>query len=346
MRLNKAVSCCIYEQGCSVVLLEITLQALPLVLFRIVSLRHTMLKLPIDPHHPVKRSALLCFFMLATSVMSGAEEQGPGTIKGDPQPEVPAEPATEAPIPQERPRLFHPTDLHPYAGGGNLYLDPWFYGGDTRGYGYAAGYYGDRWGYPFGYGFGYRSHLYYDTFYGILPAPGHSEVSVSIGSDNYFGSSLSTSTYLSQKHNLVLNIAALWETGEQWWNGQDYDSFTIAPTLYWSNENTLIYVGFQYSERNYAEPVSSFSESTAATVTPTQRQRITPSSSDSSMSPFRDQIALQGETGEKYRSPGFGFRTDTDHTIKSATIGIDHQLTDSLRIGFNFEARDFDRKSK
>lgn len=252
------------------------------------------------------------------------------------------EEVSNTPIPQERPRLFQPTNLHPYATPGAVYLDPWFYRGrhfpyyayDTYGYGGWG-----RHGYPLG--FGYRSHLYYDTFYGMMPAPGQTELSVSIGSDDYFGSSISTTQYLSKKHNIVLNVAALWETGEQWWNGQDYESFTIAPTLYWSNENTLIYVGLQYSERNYVNAASSYATSDSATKI--QRPQLSSHDSDSSMSPFSDQIASKRDASNDLR-PGFTWRTDTDHTVKSATIGIDHQITDSFRIGLNFETRDFDRK--
>ena len=248
-------------------------------------------------------------------------------------------------IPQERPRLFRPTDMHPYANPGAVYLDPWFYRGRYFPY-YAYNNYDYGWGglgspFGYGYGFGYHSHLYYDTFYGMMPAPGHSELSISVGSNDYFGASISTSQYLSKKHNIVLNVAALWETGEQWWNDQDYESFTIAPTLYWSNENTLIYVGFQYSERNYADTAGGYTSN--STSSQMQRPRLGSHDSDSSMSPFRDQIATNGD-GENNLTPGFAWRSDTDHTVKSATIGIDHQITDSFRIGLNFETRDFDRK--
>ncbi len=277
-------------------------------------------------------------------------EEAPGEIRGNDSGEHPSE-NSETPLPEERPRLFQPTGMHPYATAEDLYFDPWFsrgyypYHGYGYTYGYGMGYHGwggNRYGLA---GFGYRSRLFYDTFYGMLPAPGHTELSMSIGSDDYFGTSISTSTYLSKKHNIVLNIGALWETGEQWWNGQDYESFTIAPTLYWSNENTLIYASFQYSERNYTEPRTNVeSPSQQTTVEPRNRQRISPNSSSSEMSPFRNQIASLNEADIENRMGGFGYRTDTDHSINSATIGIDHQFTDSFRIGLNFEARDFDQK--
>lgn len=248
----------------------------------------------------------------------------------------------ETPAPQERPRLFHPNDLHPFAGSHAHYFDPWGYHGFGR---YAWGYPG--WGYAPGYrygwdGMGYRSHLYFDTFYGILPAPGHGELSLSVGSGDYFGSSISTTQWLSKKHNIALHMGALWETGELWWSGQDYESFTIAPTLYWSNDDTLIYASFEYSERK----VDSFTRSSPTVQTHAQkRPTLATHDSDASMSPFAGEIAgQQSRSLTSAQSPKLRVFPDGDHTLQRATIGIDHQVTDFFRIGLNFEATDLKRK--
>jgi len=279
----------------------------------------------------------LTALLISTAVGLRAKEE-PGEIKSDEAEATSAE-TDKTPVPQERPRLFHPTDMHPFATDRAIYLDPWLYGRHS----YYGGYMTDPFGYGYGFrGLGYRSPLYFDTFYGAMPAPGHTELSVSVGSDDYFGSSISTTQWISQKYNIALNIGALWEQGEQWWNGLDYDSFTIAPTLYWSNENTFIYASFMYTERHVASPVLTSAQS----ATPRYRPTLSKTMADENMSPFNDQIASDDTEGDRFLAPEIRFNTSGDYTLKNATIGLEHKITDSFRIGLNFEASDFDRKRK
>lgn len=212
--------------------------------------------------------------------------------------------------PEVRPRLFNPTDMHPYRYSGMGYFDPWYHRGNYY-RSYAYGY-----GYPYGYGM--RSQLYYETRYGFLPPPGHSKLSVSLGSNDYFGTSISTSGFLNKDLGIIYNVSALWEKGETFWGKQDYDSVTIAPSFFWSNENTSIYVGFEYTETHYDEQ---------------------------DMSPFRAEAARSAETKHlSGRSGAWRTREASDHTVKSATIGLEHELNDTLSLGVFFESKNFDRR--
>lgn len=205
----------------------------------------------------------------------------------------------ESPVPEARPRLDLPWDAHPFRTMPYRHIDPW-YGWD---YPY-AGYYPYR--------FGYRSNLYYNTMYGFIPEPGHSELSVSVGSDDYFGTSLSHSGYVDKKHNITYNVAALWETGETYWTHRDYESFTIAPTFFWNNEDTLVYVGFEYTDTHLE---------------------------NNGMSPFRTGVVENDSDQVNWLRTG-----STDYLEKSASVGLEHQVNDVLKIGLHFEARDIDRK--
>ena len=206
----------------------------------------------------------------------------------------------ETPVPEARPRLDLPWDAHPFRTMPYRYFDPWY----AWDYPYAGYYYPHR--------FGYRSDLYYNAMYGFIPEPGHTELSVSVGSDDYFGTSLSHTGYVSQKNNIGYNITTLWETGETYWSHRDYESFTVAPTFFWSNENTLVYLGFEYTNTHF---------------------------DNNGMSPFRPGIA------ENDLPEGNWVRTkSTDYIEKRASVGLEHQVNDVLKIGVHFEARDIDRK--
>lgn len=208
--------------------------------------------------------------------------------------------SSETPTPEARPRLFDRTEMHPYRDTGRGYFDPWYYRGSPYSqYAYTR--------------YGRRSYLYYDTFYGYLPEPGHSELSVSIGSDDYFGTSISTSGYLDKKLGITYNISALWESGETCWSQRDYDSFTIAPSFFWSNENTAVYVGFEYTETRFE---------------------------GDGLSPFRAEAQNVDELDNSSHFRSIWVREPSDHTLKRATIGLEHQLTDFLSFGFHFDTTD------
>jgi hypothetical protein len=204
--------------------------------------------------------------------------------------------------PETRPRLYDQADMSPYRRSGMSYMDPWYYR-DSPYFYYAYAHHG----------FGYRSDLYYDTFFGFLPEPGHGKLSVSVGSDNYFGTSMSTSGYLDKKRGITYNIATLWESGETYWSHRDYDSFTIAPSFFWSNENTSVYVGFEYTETHFGA---------------------------GNMSPFRvDTQNVETQSNLNQLRP-IWIREPSDYTLKSATVGLQHQLTDFLTIGLQVESSD------
>ena len=208
----------------------------------------------------------------------------------------------ETPVPEARPRLDLPWDAHPFRTTPYLYMDPWY----AWNYPY-TGYYQHRYGYR-----SFRSDLYWNAMYGYFPEPGHTELSVSIGSDDYFGSSLSHSGWVDQKNNIGYNITTLWETSETYWTHRDYESFTIAPTFFWNNENTSIYVGFEYTDTHF---------------------------DDNGMSPFRSAVTENDSDQLNW------VRTKpTDYIEKRASVGLEHQVNNLFKIGVHFEARDIDRK--
>ena len=200
------------------------------------------------------------------------------------------------PQPKERPRLgdnFQKHQLSPYQHRYRLhryFYDPYFT--------YPASYWG-------------MSSLRFDALYGFLPAPGRTQLSVSLGSDDYFGTSISHTNYLSKKHNILYNVTALWETGETWWSGQDFESFTIAPSLFWSNENTSVYLGFEHTETRL-DPITYYRSMDRRLREANQAD--SPSASSSKWE------------------------------IDRMNVGIDRKVNDFFTIGLHLNVSDFSRK--
>lgn len=132
------------------------------------------------------------------------------------------EESNEATPSKERPRLY----LGPY---NPAVIDSFYYGSLAFGIS------------PYYYHF-YRPLAFMGPVY-----PGTSSITVAVGSNGYFGTGFTTADRIKGT-NIIYSLSASWEKGELYYPGHEYRSSTIAPSFFWSNENTSLYLGFEFSE--------------------------------------------------------------------------------------------------
>lgn len=108
----------------------------------------------------------------------------------------------------------------------------------------------------------------YDPYF-WLPSRGRTTLSVAVGSNDYWSTSISHFNSLSRKHNLFYEIYGGYESGETYFGDIDYETRYYGGSLYWFHDNIHIRLGFRNVDTNFDLPKIS----TPQTKTQTSRSR-------------------------------------------------------------------------
>jgi len=151
---------------------------------------------------------------------------------------------------------------------------------------------------------------YWPYRHGTYPAyivPGRNSIWFAAGSGGYLGTGFTTSQYFPEQ-GITLALSASWEKGEHYWfNDLDYEAFTLSPRLQWTNGNSSLWLGLDYTDVQYQGQAKR------------PRLRVaTPYASE----------ALSESTHEPWQI--------SDETLEEFSVGVRQRIGDFMDIGVSY----------